>query len=305
MVKHFRNIIIILSLLLLFSTIWIPSSAAGNSGDKQAAPFSDQQNEVRASGRGAASRGHQNELLVLGAIKQIYAAEHQYLFNVPPPPEFPFPSMGTLKQLQTAGLIDEVLGSGEKFGYNFHIIALPRSSTTPPNLIVNAWPKVYRKTGIRSFFMNSDCVIKGADHGGFFAEWTDPVIDTCSPTIAYVYGERAMQDLRTIASAQYTYQATIGNGYFGNFDQLVEAGLVSEHLRLHYHRIAVSTVKPSLIAPASFKVWSTPWKYRESGVLSFFIDDTGVLRGSDREGEMANEDDPPIMLSVASNKNDS
>lgn len=286
MLKHVRSAIIIISLLLLFATIWIPSSAAQSSF--------------------AASRGHQNELLVLGAIKQIYTAEHQYLFNVPPPPGPPAgPFFGTLEQLAGAGLIDPVLGSGEKFGYRFHIIPLQRSVTGPPQIIVNAWPKVYRRTGYRSFFMNIDCGIKGADHGGGFAEWTDPVLDSCSPTIAYSYGEQAMQDLRTIASAEYTYQATVGNGFFGSFDQLVEAGLVSENLRFNYHLLLVSTTKPTLVTPATFKVWSTPSFYRASGVLSFFIDDTGVLRGADHAGQPANEDDPPIGLSASRVENES
>lgn len=253
-----------------------------------------------------ASRGHQNELLVLDAIKQIYTAQHQYLFNVPPPPdEIPGPWLGTLKQLQAAGLIDNVLGSGDKFGYYFNIQPLPRSAFAPPNLILHAWPKVYRKTGVRSFRMNIDCAINGADRGGFFAEATDPVVDTCSPMIAYAYGEQTMADLRTIASAQFTYQAAIGNGYFGTFNQLVEAGLIGENIRFNYHSLVVSTTKPTLTTPATFKVWSTPTVYRESGVLSLFIDDTGILRGSDRGGEPADQDDPPIGLGLARIQNES
>jgi hypothetical protein len=137
------------------------------------------------------------------------------------------------------------------------------------------------------------------------AEWTDPVIESCTPAIAYSYGEQAMSDLRTIASAEFTYQATAGNGHFGTYDQLVEAGLISEFMRLNYHRALIETNKPSLITPASFKVWSTPTIYRQSGVLSLFIDDTGILRGSDRSGQPADEDDPPIMLNAARYSNGS
>lgn len=259
-----------------------------------------------ANGKRANGPAYQNELLVIGAIKQLYAAEYQYLFNVPPPPDqLPGPQFGSLQRLRDAGLIDPVLGSGEKFGYNFHIITLGRSSGSPPNIIVNAWPRVYRKTGIRSFFMNIDCGIKGADHGGSFAEWTDPVIDSCSPTIAYEYGTQSMADLRTIASAEFTYQAAVGNGHFGSWDQLIEAGLISENMRLNYHRTIISTTKPTLTTPATFKIWSTPTVYRTSGVLSLFIDDTGILRGSDRGGRMAEPDDPPIMLNPVRNNNES
>lgn len=291
MAKHIRNIIIVLSVLLLIATMWIPASAAGTK-------------EIPSLTAGKAA-AYQNELLALGAIKQIYAAEHQYLFNVTPPPEQPGPSFGTLKQLQAAGLIDNVLGSGEKFGYYFNILALPRSAVAPPNLILDAWPKVYRKTGVRSFRMNIDCAINGADHGGFFAEAADPVVDVCTPTIAYVYGEQAMTDLRTIASAEFTYQATFGNGHYGSLAQLVETGLITEVMLLNYHRHVVEINKPTLTTPASFRVWSTPTLYRTSGVLSLFIDDTGIMRGSDRGGQPAEPDDPPIMLNAVRYNNES
>jgi hypothetical protein len=254
--------------------------------------------------KAAKGPAYQNELLVLGAIKKLYAAEREYLNNVVQPHSLAS-AFGTLKQLGEFGYIDPTLASGEKFGYRFDIHTISRTTITPPNIVLYATPKVYRKTGVRSFFMNIDCAIKGADHGGFFAEWTDPVIESCTPAIAYSYGEQAMSDLRTIASAEFTYQATSGNGHFGTYEQLVEAGLISEFTRLNYHRALIETNKPSLIAPASFKVWSTPTIYRQSGVLSLFIDDTGILRGSDRGGQPAHEDDPPIMLNAARYSNKS
>ena len=254
--------------------------------------------------KGARGPAYQNELLVLGAIKKLYAAEREYLNNVVQPHNLA-PAFGTLKQLGDHGFIDPILASGEKFGYHFDILTITRTTITPPNIILYATPKVYRKTGVRSFFMNIDCGIKGADRGGAFAESTDPVIESCTPTIAYSYGEQAMSDLRTIASAQFTYQATSGNGHFGTYDQLVEAGLISEFMRLNYHRAVIETNKPSFIAPASFKVWSTPTIYRQSGVLSLLIDDTGIMRGSDRGGQMAEPDDPPIMLNAVRCNNES
>jgi hypothetical protein len=299
MAKYIRNVIIVLSVLLLIATMWVPASAA-RAKDKHLST---------SRGNTAAGPAYQNELLVLGAIKKIYAAEHQYLFDVTPPAEQPGPSFGTLKQLQEAGLIDPVLGSGEKFGYNFHIITLGRGSASPPNIIVNAWPKVYRKTGVRSFFMNIDCGIKGADRGGAFAEWTDPVIESCSPTIAYAYGTQSMADLRVIVSAEFTYAATAGNGHFATLDQLHEAGMIDDRVWYSdfftYHYVRVTTIKPTLTTPAAFKIWSTPTVYLTSGVLSLFIDDTGVLRGSDRGGQQAHEDDPPIMLNTARYNNES
>ncbi|MEP6705313.1 MAG: DUF2950 family protein [Acidobacteriota bacterium] len=45
---------------------------------------------------------------------------------------------------------------------------------------------------------------------------------------------------------------------------------------------------------ASFKIFATPQVYGVTGVKSFFIATDGVIRGADRQGGHADEDDPPI-----------
>lgn len=252
---------------------------------------------------GGSSANRQNELLVIGAIKKLYAAQHQYLSDRTH--SGGDPAFGTLEQLGKAGMIDANLAAGEKFGYKFSVQPLMRSVSDPVDIIVNAWPAVYRKTGVRSFFMKIDCGIKASDREGGFAESSDPVIDSCTPTIAYEYGERAMNDLRWIGNAQFTYQATVGDGRFGTLPQLIDAGLVDQRILGNYHDFDIQITQPTLMAPATFKVWSTPFTYRSGGMLSLFIDETGVLRGSDRAGQPANIDDPPIQFNLSGKYNGS
>lgn len=249
------------------------------------------------AGSGNASAARQNELLVIGAIKRLYAAQHQYLSDRTH--SGGDPAFGTLEQLGRAGLIDANLAAGEKFGYKFSVQPMMRSVSDPVDIIVNAWPAVYRKTGVRSFFMKIDCGIKASDRQGGFAGASDPVVDFCTPTIAYEYGEQAMNDLRWIGNAQFTYQATVGNGSFGTLPQLIDAGLVDQRILGNYHQFDIELTRPTLMAPATFKVWSTPYTYRSGGILSLFIDETGVLRGSDRAGQRANADDPPIQFNLS------
>lgn len=244
------------------------------------------------------SASRQNELLVIGAIKKLYAAQHQYLSDrIQSGGD---PAFGTLEQLGEAGLIDEKLAAGEKFGYRFSVLPQMRSVTNPADIILNAWPSVYRKTGVRSFLMNIDCGIKASDREGGFAEFADPVIDSCTPTIAYEYSEQAMEDLRLIANAQFTYFATIGNySSYATIPQLIDAGLIDQRILGNFHRFEVQLAPPTLMAPATFKVWSTPFAYRSGGMISLFMDETGVLRGSDHAGKRANQDDPPIEFNFS------
>ena len=46
--------------------------------------------------------------------------------------------------------------------------------------------------------------------------------------------------------------------------------------------------------PPSFKIWAVPQVYGTTAIRSFFIDQTGVFRGGDKNGGEANQNDPPI-----------
>lgn len=112
------------------------------------------------------------------------------------------------------------------------------------------------------------------------------------------FNERsAMNSLRTIHSAQMTYQSTIGNGNFTLFEELYQAGFIDRYLRAsfkHEYLFSIQYQDRTEITPATFFSRATPARYGKASRKSFYIDQTGVLRGADKNGEFADENDPPI-----------
>jgi hypothetical protein len=99
----------------------------------------------------------------------------------------------------------------------------------------------------------------------------------------------AKDALRTVASAEATYQATEGNGSYGSSDQLITKGLVSKELFERYgYRIEVS------VSGKSYEARAVPLEYGKSGKLSFFVDESGVIRGGDKGGGPATVADGPV-----------
>jgi hypothetical protein len=95
-------------------------------------------------------------------------------------------------------------------------------------------------------------------------------------------------ELRTIVGAEATYQATTGDGRYGTIDELVKAGLLSKEPMERYGYQIELTVSAN-----KFQATAMPLEYRKSGNLSYFIDETGVLRGGDHGGGPAAIADPP------------
>jgi hypothetical protein len=48
------------------------------------------------------------------------------------------------------------------------------------------------------------------------------------------------------------------------------------------------------VAGDKFEISATPKTYGKTGRRSFFVDNTGTVRGADHRGEPANTDDPAI-----------
>ena len=98
-------------------------------------------------------------------------------------------------------------------------------------------------------------------------------------------------------AAQATYSATAGNGNYGTLAQLDQAGLIDRSLaegrKYHYLFVVTSTAATSNTS-ATFVATATPAIYRRSGQRSFFINQTGELRGGDKHGDLATSSDPYI-----------
>ena len=99
----------------------------------------------------------------------------------------------------------------------------------------------------------------------------------------------AMGWLRMIASAEATYQATTGKGSYGSLDKLVEAKLIEKDPFDKYgYRLDLTA------SGNQFEATATPIEYGKSGHLSYFVDQSGVVRGGDHGGGAASAADKPV-----------
>ena len=95
--------------------------------------------------------------------------------------------------------------------------------------------------------------------------------------------------MHTLANAEVSFKSTQGNTGYGTVDQLVSAGLLSKDMLDKYgYRIEVSA------SPDKFEITAVPIEYGTTGKLSFFIDESQILRGGDHGGGAATADDQPI-----------
>lgn len=108
-----------------------------------------------------------------------------------------------------------------------------------------------------------------------------------SPT---VQKERmAIGGMYMIASAQEQYKKSKGGGSYGTLEQLISEKLVAKDT------IENSGYRFELIVTGDkFEVSAAPVEYGKTGKMSYFIDNTFVLRGADRSGASAMASDPPI-----------
>lgn len=231
-----------------------------------------------------------HEKLVVKALMDINAAQATYSAV------FGNGNYGTNLDLRDTGLIDEVLASGEKYGYYFLFTRIDRTGSTPARFYVTATPQHYRKTGTRSFYINESGNLRGADKNGGLATVNDPILDSCK--IVESSNEKCViRDMRHLFSAQMTYQSTIGKGNFGTFQELYKVGLISSSIATgsyHQYNFVIIKINQTSQIPADFKIFATPQKYGADGIRSFYIDSSGVLRGADRNGQRADENDPPV-----------
>ncbi len=230
----------------------------------------------------------QNEAMVLRSLRTLHSAQATFQATEGNG------NYGSLQDLYQMGFIDEALASGTKYGYTFVVTIAPHSPpSTPATFSITATPRIYRKTGLRSFFISGDGVLRGGDRQGVPANGNDPEIDaefSCSGNEqCTIFG------LRTLNGAQATYQATVGSGNFGSLAQLRSAGLITQALAsgmANGYSYTVIIVGQTQNVPASFRISAVPQIYGTSGVRSFFIATDGVLRCADRNGEPADESDP-------------
>jgi hypothetical protein len=95
--------------------------------------------------------------------------------------------------------------------------------------------------------------------------------------------------LRSVYSAELTFKSTEGNGGYATLDQLTSASLISKELLEKYgYRVELT------VSGEKFTAIAMPLEYGVSGTISYFIDETGNLRGGDHGGGPASVSDEPV-----------
>lgn len=93
-----------------------------------------------------------------------------------------------------------------------------------------------------------------------------------------------------IASAQERYKEGTGGGSYGTLEQLMAENLVhKDTMERSGYRFEVT------VSGDKFEVLAAPVEYGKTGKMSYYIDNTFVVRGADRNGASATSSDPPIQ----------
>lgn len=111
----------------------------------------------------------------------------------------------------------------------------------------------------------------------------------------------AIRALYAIADAQEAFKAAEGKGSYASYEELFagtdeekqkrrnSSGMYTgEGLEKLEYRVTISATGDR------FTVHATPKEYGKSGRRSFYLDETGVVRGADHAGQPANAGDPPV-----------
>jgi type IV pilus assembly protein PilA len=227
-----------------------------------------------------------NEAAAMKSLQSIHAAEATFQATAGNG------KFGTLKQLFRAGLIDAAIADGCGYGYRFKV-RLKKDS--PSSFTATAVPIKYERSGLRSFRLDETGLLYERDPkqakefklSSTIREGTGRVDNESS----------ALSILRTIHSAEATFQSTVGNGEFGTLNQLGAAGLIDPVLAggVKAGYVFHIRVEPaSRESSASFEATAIPLKYEQTGKRSFYVNEMGVVLGADKQGGEANLNDPPV-----------
>lgn len=104
--------------------------------------------------------------------------------------------------------------------------------------------------------------------------------------------------LQNLHGAQTTFQASAGNGNYGTLEQLRNQNFIDPVLATgekYSYLFTITVVPASPGQPAAFQISVVPVRYGKGGRWSFFTNETGAIRGADRNGEPATVNDTPVF----------
>ena len=226
---------------------------------------------------------------------------------------------GDLKELHDANLIESDLASGLKDGYRFTVVIKKSTMTSQPAADLVARPNEYGKNGRRSFYLTESAVMLTSEEkdapltsmkpfavGSGAAKPTeqksestttdDPDADAIALDVSTNQAS-VVATLQTIHAAEVKYIAKQGDGSYGTLDELEKAGLLDKSQSVatqhgYLFEVKIGAVKSGSLA--SFSVSAVPQTFGMSGRTSYFLDQSGVIHGADKDGGPADATDPPL-----------
>ncbi|HEY3039130.1 MAG TPA: DUF3352 domain-containing protein [Pyrinomonadaceae bacterium] len=100
----------------------------------------------------------------------------------------------------------------------------------------------------------------------------------------------ARSALQSVAVVEASFQADKGKGRYATLDELLSEGLISKEFMERYGYTIELRVSGN-----RFEATAVPNEYGKTGRLSFFIDESGVLRAGDHGGGAATAADQPMQ----------
>ena len=106
----------------------------------------------------------------------------------------------------------------------------------------------------------------------------------------------AVRSLHEISLAQATYQSNFGK--YGTLEELAAQNLINPRLRSgirngYIFTVALTTDEMNV---EGFAAVAVPETYRSSGIRSFYVDETSVIRAGDNHGGPSSKMDDPLDL---------
>ena len=103
----------------------------------------------------------------------------------------------------------------------------------------------------------------------------------------------AISQLRAIASAEATYQATTGGGSYATLKQLVDSQSINQQISTGENRGYRFVVR--VPSDSSYEMVATPLQYGFTGLKSFYMNSSGsAVHVADRKGAEATASDPEL-----------
>ena len=117
------------------------------------------------------------------------------------------------------------------------------------------------------------------------------IVLSCRETTSRLNEIGAQSSLRLIRKAEVIYRSRDGLGRFGTLPELYSSGLIDEELA----RGIKNGYRYELeVRSGAFTAIATPIEYNVSGTWTFYLDESGVIRGHASKDKRPNVQDAPI-----------